>query len=91
MINSEASSIQRAEEPDLSSSSINTSGSSAVFLCNVNTESAEECSSAEEELVVDEVSDSLVEPCSVAVTHNTNLEEEEEEEEEVDVTGEESN
>lgn len=98
IINTEASSIQH-EEPDLSSSSIDTLSSSAVFLPDVNTESADDYSSAEEELVVDDLSDSAVEPCTVVGTQcNTILEEEEaeelrreEEEEEVDVTGEESN
>lgn len=102
--NTEASSIQCEEEPDLSSSSVNTFSSSVAFLPDVNTESAEDYSSAEEELVVDDISDSAVEPCTVVSTQcNTILEEEdelkeaeeelkrEEEEEEVDVTGEESN
>lgn len=66
----------------------------------MNVESAEDCSSAEEELVVDDVSDSSVQLCAVAGTQcNIILEDEEEEEEvrrreeeeEVDVTGEESN
>ncbi|KAB5581476.1 hypothetical protein PHYPO_G00176190 [Pangasianodon hypophthalmus] len=101
VLNPEASSIRRGEEPDLSSASVDTLGSSAVFLPDVNTESAEDCSSAEEELVVDDISDSPLEPCTIVGTQcNTILEEEdelneeeegEEEEEEVDVTGEESN
>lgn len=65
--------------------------SSAVFLPDVNAESAENCSSSEEELVVDDISDSPVQACTVTgIRYNCILDEEEEEEEEVDVTGEES-
>lgn len=97
MINTEASSIQRGEESDLSSSSVTTLGTSAVFLPDVSTESAEDCSSAEEELVVDDISDASVQPFTVVGTQCNTIQEDEEEvrgmeeEEEVDVTGEESN
>lgn len=83
IMNTEASTIQRREDPNLSSSSIDTLGSSAVFLPDVNAESAEDCSSAEEELVVDDLSDSPDQPCSVAGAQcNTMLEEKDDLEEE---------
>ncbi|KAF4090684.1 hypothetical protein AMELA_G00053910 [Ameiurus melas] len=99
-INIEALSIQCGEESDLSSSSVTTLGTSAVFLPDASTESAEDCSSAEEELVVDDMSDASLQLCTVVGTQCNNIQEdeeevrgmeEEEEEEEVDVTGEESN
>ncbi|KAK3573309.1 hypothetical protein QTP86_022697 [Hemibagrus guttatus] len=96
MINTEASSIPHGEEPDLSSFSVDTVGSSAVFLPNLNAESAEDYNSAEEELVVDDISDSPHQPCIIVGTQCEIILEEEdewrdEEEDEVDVTGEESN
>ncbi|KAG7333823.1 hypothetical protein KOW79_002230 [Hemibagrus wyckioides] len=85
-----------AKGPDLSSFPVDTVSSSAVFLPNLNTESAEDYSSAEEELVVDDISDSPHQPCTVVGTQCKIILEEEdewrdEEEDEVDVTGEESN
>lgn len=95
MLNTEASSIPREEGPDLSSFSVDPLGSSAAFLPNLNTESAEDYSSAEEELIVDDISDSPPQLCSVVGTVCNIIQEEEDElrdeEEEVDVTGEESN
>ncbi|XP_046725707.1 uncharacterized protein LOC124399062 isoform X1 [Silurus meridionalis] len=101
VVDTDAPSNQRGEEPDLSSSSV-------VILLDVNTESADGCSSAEEELVVDDISDSPVQSSPLVITPcypileeedvlkeevvvKRKKEEEEEEEEEVDVTGEESN
>ncbi|XP_047668577.1 uncharacterized protein LOC113642371 isoform X2 [Tachysurus fulvidraco] len=96
MLNTEASSIPREEGPDLSSFSVDPLGSSAAFLPDLNTESAEDYGSAEEELIVDDISDSSPQLCSVVGTVCNIIQEEgdelrDEEEEDVDVTGEESN